>query len=191
MAEVLLFHHIAGRTSGIREFADRLRAAGHTVHEPDYFEGRVFGSIEEGAAHVEGIGFAEVADRAAAFAEGLPAELVYAGFSLGVVPAQRLAQTRPGARGALLYEGFVRPAQFGGWPAGLPVQIHGMSDDPFFAGEGDLDAAREFVEVTPGAELFVYPGDGHLFADPSLASYDERAATLLLERTLAFLAWVG
>jgi dienelactone hydrolase len=191
MAEVLLFHHVQGLTSGIRDFAERLRQAGHTVHTPDLFEGRVFDKIEEGLAHVNEVGFGEVIERGRRAAEGLPVELVYAGFSLGVLPAQMLAQTRPGAQGALLFHGCAPTAEFGGaWPPGVPVQIHGMDADPFFVDEGDIDAARALVASTKDAELFLYPGNGHLFADNSLPDYDEEAATLLTERVLGFLGAV-
>jgi dienelactone hydrolase len=192
MAEILLFHHAHGVTSGIRYFADQLRQAGHTVHVPDLYEGLIFSSLEEGVAHARDLGFDQVIARGEITAEKLPAGLVYAGFSVGVLPAQKLAQTRPGARGALLLEACVPPAEFGGpWPAGVPVQVHGMADDPSFAGEGDLDAARALVASAPDAELFVYPGGRHLFADDSLPSYDKAAAALLMERALAFLDRVG
>jgi dienelactone hydrolase len=192
MAEILLFHHAHGVTSGVRDFADQLRQAGHTVHVPDLYEGLIFSSLEEGVAHAQDLGFDQVIARGEISAANLPAGLVYAGFSVGVLPAQKLAQTRPGAKGALLLEACVPPAEFGGpWPAGVPVQVHGMADDPSFAGEGDLDAARALVASAPDAELFVYPGDRHLFADDSLPSYDKAAAALLLERALAFLDRVG
>lgn len=189
MAEVLLFHHVLGQTPGFHEFADALRAAGHTVHTPDLFDGRTFASIAEGVDHANAIGFATVVERGVAAADGLPAALVYAGFSLGVMPAQRLAQTRPGARGALLLEACVPVTEFGdGWPADVPVQVHGMDADESFAGEGDLDAARELVATAADGELFLYPGDGHLFADPASPGYDPVAAGQLRERVLAFLA---
>jgi dienelactone hydrolase len=192
VAEILLFHHVHGLTPGVRDFAERLRGAGHTVHVPDLFEGRRFDSIEAGSAHVQEIGFGEIIARGRKAAGQLPAELVYAGFSLGVLPAQALAQTRPGAAGGLLFHACVPPSEFGdGWPAGVPVQIHGMDADEFFAGEGDLDAARDLVAATPDAELFVYPGDRHLFADSSLPAYDEQAATLLTERVLGFLTRIS
>jgi dienelactone hydrolase len=187
VTDVVLFHHIQGLTPGVVAFADRLRAAGHTVHTPDLLEGRTFPTIEEGEAHVRALGFDTVFARGVAAAEALPAEAAYAGISLGVGPAQQLAQNRPGARGALILAAFMDPSEFGSWPEGLPVQIHGMDADPFFAGEGDIDAARTFVEQTKDAELFVYPGDGHLFMDSSVDGYDEEAATLLTERVLAFL----
>ena len=188
MAEVVLFHHALGLTPGVVGFADELRRAGHTVHAPDLYEGRTFDSLDEGMRHVERIGFGAVIERGLRAVAGLPAELVYAGFSLGVLPAQKLAQTRPGARGALLYYSCVPVAEFGSaWPDGVPVQVHGMDADPFFAGEGDIDAARALVASTARAELFLYPGDQHYFADSSLPSYDPDAAALLLRRTLAFL----
>ena len=159
------------------------------MHAPDLFDGRTFDSIDAGLAYAKEIGFPEVIERGERAAEGLPAELVYAGFSLGVVPAQKLAQTRPGARGALLFYSCVSTSEFGpSWPAGVPVQIHGMDADPFFVDEGDLDAARALVESAADAELFLYPGDQHYFADSSLPSYRADAAALLTRRVLDFLA---
>ncbi|MFF9061141.1 dienelactone hydrolase family protein [Streptomyces sp. NPDC014882] len=188
MAEVLVFHHGHGLTDGVREFAEQLRRAGHTAHVPDLFEGRVFDSLEEGIGYAASTGFGTITERATAAAEGLPAELVYLGFSLGVLPAQKLAQTRPNARGALLLEACVPASEFGGaWPRGVPVQVHGMDADPFFAGEGDVDAARALVETAPDAELFLYPGDRHLFTDGSLPSYDEHASAQAVRRVCDFL----
>ena len=191
MAEVLLFHHAQGLTPGVRSFADRLRAAGHTVHTPDLFDGQVFASLPEGMAHVEAEGFEALRDRGVRIADDLPPGLVYIGFSLGVVPAQTLAQTRPGARGAVLCYACLPVSgewAIGPWPEGVPVQIHGMDADPIFVGEGDIDAAREIVATAPDAELFLYPGDQHYFADSSLDSYDAGATALLTERVLALLA---
>ena len=191
MAEVLLFHHAQGQTEGFHAFAEELRRAGHGVHTPDLFEGWTFGSIDEGMTHVEQLGFGEIMARGRSAAEGLTAGLVYAGFSLGVVPAQLLAQTRPGARGAVLMYSCVPMAEFGtAWPPEVPVQIHGMDADPYFVGEGDVEAAREIVASAPHAELFLYPGDQHYFADSSLPSYDPDAAALLLQRVLEFLSAV-
>ncbi len=189
MAEVLLFHHAQGLTPGVVAFADELRRAGHTVHTPDLYDGRTFDTLEAGMAHAEEIGFGEVIERGTRAADGLPAELVYAGFSLGVLPAQKLAQTRSGARGALLFYSCVPVAEFGrAWPAEVPAQVHGMDADPIFVGEGDIDAARALVEQAKDAELFLYPGDQHYFADSSLPSYDPDAAALLTRRVLDFLA---
>jgi dienelactone hydrolase len=192
MAEVVLFHHVQGLTDGVRAFADQLRAGGHTVHTPDLFDGALPPTIDDGIALSQSIGDEVINERIEKAVADLPAGLVYAGFSMGVMSAQRLAQTRPGARGALLYESCIPITgdwAFGPWPAGVPVQIHGMDADPFFALEGDIDAARELV-ATVGpelGELFVYPGDKHLFADSSLPSYDPDAAALVVQRSLEFL----
>jgi dienelactone hydrolase len=192
MAEVLLFHHIQGLTDGMTAFADDLRSAGHTVHAPDFFGGRTFGSIAEGAAYANGEGHPDFTALSDQVATGLPPEVVYVGFSFGVMEAQRLAQTRPGAAGAVLVDACVPISgdwAFGPWPDRVPVQVHGMDADEFFAGEGDLEAAREMVDALgPLAELFVYPGAGHLWADSSLPPYDAPAAALLRQRVLAFLA---
>lgn len=191
MAEILLFHHVCGLTPGVRAFADTWRAEGHVVHTPDLFDGNVFMSIDEGMAFVESVGFEAIVERAAGTAEGLRQRLVYAGFSLGVVPAQRLAQQRPGAAGALLFHACVPYAMFGpAWPSGVPVQVHGMDADPFFSGEGDIDAARELVSSTADAELFVYEGTQHLFADSSLDDFVPDAAVLLQRRAADFLGRV-
>ena len=188
MAEVVLFHHAQGLTPGVVAFADELRRAGHAVHLPDLLDGRTFGTLEEGMGYAEEIGFTEVIERGVRAVEGLPAGLVYAGFSLGVLPAQKLAQTRPGARGALLFYSCVPVSVFGpAWPDGVPVQVHGMDADPIFAGEGDIDAARKLVTQAKDAELFLYPGDQHYFADSTLPSYDAAATALLTQRVLDFL----
>ena len=188
MAEVLLFHHAQGQTEGFQAFADELRAAGHTVHAPDLYDGKTFASLDDGVGYAQEVGFGTILERGEHAATGLSAELVYAGFSLGVMPAQKLAQTRPGTQGALLFSACFPVAEFGSWPEGVPAQIHMMEGDEW--AQEDLPAARELVETVDGAELFLYPGDGHLFADSSLPDYDEAAAALLRERTLAFLSAV-
>ncbi|CAL9329949.1 hypothetical protein SUDANB32_00050 [Streptomyces sp. enrichment culture] len=186
MAEVVLFHHVQGLTSGVVAFADELRAAGHTVHTPDLFDGRTFDSLEKGTAYVRQVGFGEVTARGVRAADALPRDVVHAGFSLGVVPAQELAQTRAGTRGALLMHACIPVSEFGAaWPAGVPVQVHAMKDDAFFA--EDAEAARALVAGSPDAELFLYPGEQHLFADSSLPSYDPDAAMLLTRRAVKFL----
>lgn len=187
MAEVVLFHHAQGQTTGFFAFADELRAGGHTVHAPDLYDGRTFRTLDEGVAYARQVGFDVLPERGRLAAESLPNEVVYAGFSLGAMPAQMLAQTRPGARGALLFHAAFPASEFGGpWPQGVPLQIHMMEADEWVL-EGDLDAARELEKTIDGAELFLYPGDRHLFADNSLPDYDEKAAALLTERVLAFL----
>jgi dienelactone hydrolase len=189
MAEIVLFHHVLGLTAGIEAFAAQLRSAGHIVHTPDLFDGHTFSTLEEGMAHARTVGFDTILDRGITAAEALGPDLVYAGFSMGVMPAQKLAQTREGARGALLFDSCLPVTEFGDvWPKGVPVQVHGMDADPIFADEGDLDAARALVDTTDQAELFLYPGDVHVFADSSLPTYDRTATDLMTGRVLAFLS---
>jgi len=186
MSEILLYHHVQGLTQGVQSFADGLRQAGHTVHTPDLFDGRTFETLEDGMGFAREAGFGALAERGVAAADGIRADVVYAGFSFGVMMAQQLAQTRDGARGALLMYSCLPVSEFGtAWPAGVPVQVHGKEGDEFFL--EDIDAARALVESSDQAELFLYPGEEHLFADSSLPAFDPAAAALLTERVLAFL----
>jgi len=189
VAELLLFHHAQGLTPGVVSFADRLRKAGHTVHTPDLYEGKTFTDLASGIRHVKAVGFDTIIERGRNAAEGLPHEIVYAGFSLGVLPAQMLAQTRSGAKGALLFHSAIWIAEFGGsWPEGVPLQVHIMEGDPeALPPNEDLEAARQMTATIDGAELFLYPGDRHLFADDSLPDYEEKATALLTVRVLRFL----
>lgn len=186
MAGMLLFHHAQGLTPGVVAFADGLRAEGHVVHTPDLYDGNVFAELDDGIGYAKETGFDTILERGRRTADGLSNELVYAGFSLGVMPAQLLAQTRPGAQGALFFSAALPPSEFGdGWPQGVPLQIHMMENDEWV--DEDLPVARELVASVDDAELFLYPGDRHLFADSSLPDYDAGAARLLDERVLAFL----
>jgi dienelactone hydrolase len=185
VAEVLLFHHAQGQTPGFLAFAEGLRAAGHVVHTPDLYDGKTFSTLDEGVGHAKQVGFDTIGERGRHAADDLPDELVYAGFSLGVIGAQELAQTRPGAKGALLISAAFPASEFGSWPPGVPLQIHMMEADEWAM--EDLPAARELVEMIEAAELFLYHGDRHLFADNSLPDYDEGAAKLLEQRVLSFL----
>lgn len=191
MADVVLFHHVQGLTPGLRAFAAEIAGDAHTVHTPDLYDGRTFDSIGEGFAYMRSLDADEVEREVGGVLAGLPESLVYAGVSWGVFLAQRRAQTLPGARGALLFEACFPVGEdgFGPWPPGLPVQVHGMDDDQFFAHEGDLEAARALVALVGRGrgEVFTYPGDKHLFVDSSLPSHDPAAAALAAVRARAFL----
>ena len=189
MTEVVLYHHVQGLTEGVRSFADELRQAGHTVHTPDLFEVPTFPHDRGGHGLRARSGLSALAEQGVTAAEGLRPEAVYAGFSFGVMAAQQLAQTRPGARGALLMSACLPVSEFGdAWPEGVPVQVHGKDADEFFV--EDLEAAQALAHSTDRAELFLYPREEHLFADSSLPEYDAAAAALLTERVLAFLETV-
>lgn len=187
MTEIVLFHHAQGLTEGVQAFADDLRAAGHVVHAPDLYDGHTFAELDDGMAYLRSLDFDAVVEQAVQSVADLPAQVVYAGMSLGVMPAQQLAQTRPGARGALCLHAAVLPADVGGsWPPGLPLQVHTMSDDDW----GDADVARQLDAQLQEAQVFLYPGDRHLFTDRSLPAYDEQASALVLQRVLDFLTRV-
>jgi dienelactone hydrolase len=187
MAEILMFHHALGLTSGVVAFADAIRAEGHVVHLPDLYDGKTFTDLDEGVGHARDIGFDKVREHGRRIADGLPHDIVYAGLSLGIMPAQELTQTRPGARGALLLHGSAPLDEFGGkWPDGVPLQMHTMDADDW----GDVEVARALAEKIPTAQLFEYPGDDHLFTDNSIPAYNERFATQVKERVLAFLSGI-
>jgi dienelactone hydrolase len=188
MTDVVLFHHAHGLTPGIEAFAYQLGAAGHSVTIPDLYEGAVFATLEEGVAHAEEVGFEQLIANGEAAAGRLTQEIVYAGFSLGALIAHKLAQTRPGAIGALLYHhGDVPIATFGdSWPAGVDVQIHINEQDEFC----EMEVVEEFIAVageSAHAELYTYPGSNHLFTDFSLSGYEPESAELVIQRTLDFL----
>ena len=187
MTEVLLFNHALGVTEGIRAFAERLRGGGHRVTVGDLFEGKTFDTIEPGVAFEEEIGWEGMIARSEAIAADLPPDIVYGGFSLGAVYAQRLAQKREGARGALLYHaGDMPAADFGvPWPDGAGLQIHVAEEDPYFNREGGDQLAMD-----SGGELFLYPGSAHLFTDSSWKEYDPASTDVVIERSLELLGRV-
>lgn len=192
MPDVVVFHHALGLTQGVIDFAEAISSAGHQVHTPDLFDGQRFTEIEDGVAYAQSIGFDTVLQRGVAAAESLPPTLVYVGFSLGVLPAQLLAQTRPGALGAALIHGCVAHTEFSPeWPTGVPVDIHAMADDPYFVHDGDLEAAQHLVATSPTANLYLYPGDAHLFADSGARGFAPGPAGLLLTRVLELLSRVS
>lgn len=185
MATVILFHHAQGLTEGVRALGARFTEAGHDVHLPDLYDGQVFDALDDGIAHAKSIGFGVLeqrgVDAAAAFGDA-----IYIGISLGAVPAQRLAQTAPGARGAVLISAALPVEEYSPtWPAGVPVQVHGMSGDEMFTESGDLDAARELIAGADRGELILYEGSAHLFCDASLPDYDERATAALVASVAA------
>ncbi|HVV11680.1 dienelactone hydrolase family protein [Amycolatopsis sp.] len=184
MAELVLFHHAQGLTPGCLAFAEDLRAGRHVVHTPDLYEGQVFPDLDSGMAYAREARFGTILDRGRAAADELPADVFYGGFSLGVLPAQMLAQTRPGALGALLMHSAIPLAEFGGaWPSGVGLQIHTMESDEL----GDVDEAKGLAAAVDDAELFLYPGSAHLFTDRSLPAYAPREAASVLARALDFL----
>lgn len=187
MAEIVVFHSALGLRPAIGRFADDLRGLGHVVHTPDLFDGEVFDDLDTGVAHRDAIGIPALLGRAHEAVTDLPDELVFAGFSMGTAPAQLLAATRPGAKGALLIQGALGLGELGlaTWPDGVPLQIHVAADDPWF----DRDDAKAAVSAIPDqmVDYHEYPIDAHLFADPDWHEHDPAATSDMLDAITSWL----
>jgi len=193
MAEVVLFHSVLGLRPGVIAAADRLRAAGHTLHTPDYYDGEVFDDLEDSLRKEDALGYQEIARRAREAVAGLPAGLVFAGFSLGAVHAELLAASRPGVLGAVLMHGAVPVEAFSEfgvdrWPEGVPVQVHYAAGNPWVEAGEEVAPLGDAVRGAGAAfEEHTYPGSGHLLADPDLPEHDRTLSEEMWRRVLAFL----
>ena len=186
MAEVVLYHHVQGLTTGVQSFADELRQAGHTVHTPDLFDGHTFDTIEEGMAFARETGFGALVERGAGSRRGEPPRLVYAGFSFGVW--SRSSSRRPGpVLAAPCSCPAVSRSRSSARRGPRASRFRCMARRPTRSSKRTSTAARALADSTDEAELFLYPGNEHLFADSSLPAYDAAAAALLTGRVLAFL----
>lgn len=184
MAEVVVFHHVQGLTEGVAAIADVFREHGHRVSTPDLFGGRTFSRLEDGVEFVGGLGREVVVNRALEAAAQLGDGAVYCGFSLGTRPAQMLAQSAPGARGALLFHGFYPSDMFAEkWPDGVDLQVHYTVDDEWC----DNAVASQLATDVQHAEIHSYEGSRHLFTDSSVADYDAEHADQAIQHALAFL----
>ncbi len=188
MTEIALFHSVLGVRPGIQDAVDRLRATGHEVLVVDQYEGRVFDDYGEADAYAQSIGYPELMRRAVAAVESLPDGFVAAGFSNGGGMAEYVATQRRVA-GVVMLSGALPLAMIGvdAWPADVPAQIHYTVGDPFRRQESVAAVAASVRAAGAPLEVFDYPGDGHLFTDPSLErEYQPAEAALLWQRVLAF-----
>jgi dienelactone hydrolase len=185
MAEIVLFHHSGGLTNGVLAFARTLRDMGHTVQTPDFFGGRTFANVQDGVAYADSVGEETFAAQAAEIVAAMRVDLVYGGMSMGAARAAEQVLARPGARGAFFLYGAIAPSWWEAtWPADVPSQAHVTEGDEW----REPDAESAYLAEVPGAELFIYPGSGHLFAEPGHPDYDETAARLVTDRVVAFLS---
>lgn len=185
----VLFHSALGRRPAVLDWAGRLRAEGLAVEAPDLYDGHVYDDLEDGMAYGNGLGIPELVRRARVATAHVPGPVLYAGFSGGAAAALAALLARPeSACGALLMHGALPLAAFDAqqWPTGVPVELHYAEADPF-VDQAAVDALRLDVEAAGGSyEVFTYPGNAHLFADPGTQEYDRAAAELMWERVSAF-----
>ncbi|GLW70711.1 dienelactone hydrolase [Kitasatospora phosalacinea] len=189
MAEIVLFHSAYGLRPAVAAAADRLRAAGHTVHTPDLYEGETFDELEEGMAYRDRVGNDELLRRAVgAVAPLLPARggLVYAGFSLGGSLAQNLALADEQARGLLLLHGTSDLREDAATE--IPVQLHVAEPDAFESEDWLNTWYLLMTRAGADVEVHRYRGAGHLYTDPDLPDHDAEAAERTWAAALAFLA---
>lgn len=178
MAIILLLHSALGRRPGVVQLSERLAAHGHEVVTPDFYEGHVFDDESAGVAFRDEVGARALYERVIRLTEDLPDHAALMGLSLGAAFAQKLAETRPRARGVALLHHAGRPR--GAWP-GQPVQVHRRARDPWIE-PADVAYLGEVVRASGAAfEDLVTPGAGHLFTDPGQPEYDEPATSRAVE----------
>lgn len=183
MVQLAVFPHAMGVTAGMRAFVNALADDGHEVQLVDLYDGIVCDDLDAGIEHANEIGFSTVIDRGVAAIEPDATGVVVIGFSLGVLPAQKLAQTHPGVIGAVLCDAAVPADAFGGWRDGVRAAIHLCADDPLVA--EDLAAAAELA-TRDEIELTIHPGAGHVAIDASGPAYDPDLARHLRAEIRAF-----
>jgi dienelactone hydrolase len=189
MATVVLFHSVLGIRQGVRDAAERLGADGHRVLVPDLFEGRTFDDYESAMAWSDSLGMEVLGQRGLAAVADLADGFVVGGFSQGSSVAVYVATHRR-VSGVLQFSGVNILGWFGPdavWPAGVDSQSHQTLGDPFREDEITEEAVRDVAAAGGTLELFDYPGDGHLFTDPTLPKeYGADATELLWSRVLPF-----
>ncbi|MFD0527953.1 dienelactone hydrolase family protein [Kitasatospora arboriphila] len=190
MAQIVLFHSAYGLRPAVHAAADRLRAAGHEVHTPDLYDGRVFDTVEDGMAYKDELTTDELLRRAVHAAAPLLGQggpgLVYAGLSLGAALAQNLALADTNAAGLLLLHGTsdIRDDA----ATSVAVQLHVAEPDPFEP-EDWLNAwYLRMTKAAPTSRSTATAAPSHIYTDPELPDYDEEAAERTWATALAFLA---
>jgi dienelactone hydrolase len=189
MAHIVLFHSVLGLRPAVHQFAEELRKAGHQVTTPDFYDGRIFESFEEGNTKWFANGIPAILQRAQDACKELDGDLLFGGFSNGAAVAEFMAATHPKAKGALLMHGALplEMLQLSAWPAKVPVQLHYNAEDPFRNPENDSALEKAVRASSAAFEEFLYEDHTHLFTDPDLPDYNEASARLLMKRALGFI----
>lgn len=184
MSDILLLHSALGLRPAVTQFAELLRAGGHTVHTPDFYDGALFEASAEGLAHRDEVGARELFGRVQSGLETVPDDAVLAGFSLGAAFAQRLAGDRPQALAIVLMHSVAAPR--GDWRR-QPVQVHRYESDPFIEQDDVRDLQSAVQSSGAIFEDVVVPGRGHLFTDLDTPDGNRAARDAAAQRVLDLL----
>lgn len=159
---------------------------------PDLFGGPTFDTLEAGLEFRDSIGIPALIGRAFDAVAHLPADTVYAGFSMGAAAALYLAAARPGARAAIAFHAAIGLDGLGVevWPHAVPVQLHYAEGDTWVEESDREQMAAMLAAADAELEQFSYPGEGHLFDDRGMPEFDPESTELLWQRTLEFLGRV-
>jgi carboxymethylenebutenolidase len=185
---VLVLHEFFGLQSSFKAIADRLNAEGFTVLAPDLYDGKLASTVDEARALAESLDIDATLRRlraAAAFlTENWHPRLGIVGFSLGTDFAVALASEQP-PEAIVLYYG-TGEVEHSNWRG--PTLGHFAADDEWTPLAEVEEEFAGLVETGMEAEMHVYPGTGHWFANAAVPdAYDPAAAETALVRTSEFL----
>lgn len=192
---VLVLHPWWGLNDTIREVCDRLAAEGFVAFAPDLYHGKVATTIAEAevlAGELDGRQETVMADMATAVdllwerTQANSQGIGVVGFSLGAYYALRLSGAEPArVRAVVLFYG-TGDGDFA--QASAAYQGHFAETDPYEPKENVEWLESALASAGRAVVFYRYPGVGHWFFERDRAdAYNEPAARLAWERTLAFL----
>jgi carboxymethylenebutenolidase len=192
---VMVFHEWWGLNDNVKAMADRLAGQGYVVLALDMFGGEVATTPEQAEA-LMGKAFADeealAANIRAAFAymeKETPASSVATlGWCFGGALSFRTATMFPDKIAAtVIYYGHIQSDRAVLEPLKMPILgIFGGADDGIpVAGVREFE--KNLHELGKEAEVIVYDGAGHAFANPSGKNYQAKPAEEAWQKTLSFL----
>jgi carboxymethylenebutenolidase len=192
---VLVLHAWWGLNDATKGFCQRLADEGFVAFAPDLYHGMLADTIPDAEALAKATNsnytraWAEVGDatrylgRIAGPGHG---GLGVVGFSMGANYALDLAPAEPEqVRSVVLYYG----TGGGDWSKSKAAYLgHFAETDPYEPREGVDELEESLKQAGRPVTFYHYPGTGHWFAEPNrIDAYNEPAANLAWDRTLAFL----
>ncbi len=192
-AGILMLHAWWGFNDFFKAFCDRIAENGFTVVAPDLFQGKVAKTIPEAEALAptmeRQIDKQEILDAVTLLQsqEGVTADSIgVIGISFGAYYALWLSNQPTASTGATVifygtgHDDFTRSTS--------AFLGHFAENDPFEPPENVQELEQMLRSASREVEFYTYPGLGHwFFEDDRPDAYDENAANLAWERTLAFL----